>query len=205
MKYKSTKIYGNDRGLSCCFRQWRSLHSHCATLHGYSIGIRLEFESESLDDRNWVFDFGGMAAFKGWADYMFDHTTIIAQDDPHLQTFVDLANKVTVGANYDPTSQVPHERGALIDLRVIPHVGCEKFAELAFYKMSEILTDFKSQGSFTLLADSGLGGVYDPQARNTQQIKEIKTFSSRYKVHDAVELKMVEVFEHAGNSATFTR
>ena len=66
--YVSTKTYGNDRGLSCCFRQWRSTHSHCSLLHGYSIGIKLMFESETLDDRNWVMDFGGLKAFKEWAE-----------------------------------------------------------------------------------------------------------------------------------------
>jgi hypothetical protein len=25
-KFYSTKTYGNDRGLSCCFRQWRATH-----------------------------------------------------------------------------------------------------------------------------------------------------------------------------------
>jgi 6-pyruvoyltetrahydropterin/6-carboxytetrahydropterin synthase len=68
-KYLSTKTYGNDRGLSCCFRQWRSTHSHCSLLHGYSIGIKLIFESETLDDRNWVMDFGGLKAFKEWSEY----------------------------------------------------------------------------------------------------------------------------------------
>lgn len=205
MKYQSTKVYGNDRGLSCCFRQWRSNHSHCATLHGYSIGIKLVFEAEMLDDRNWVYDFGNLAAFKAWADYMFDHTTIVAQDDPHLETFINLANMVTVGKNYDPNSSVPHEAGALIDLRIIPNVGCEKFAELAFYQMEEILRAFKNDEPYLLLAEASRGGIYDPTATNKNTIKEIKTFRSRYKVGEDVVLKSVEVFEHAGNSATYYR
>jgi hypothetical protein len=69
-KYISTKTYGNEQGLSCCFRQWRSTHSHCSLLHGYSIGVRAKFESETLDDRNWVMDFGGLKAFKAWLEYM---------------------------------------------------------------------------------------------------------------------------------------
>ena len=40
------------------------------------------FESDTLDDRNWVMDFGGLKAFKDWAEYMFDHTLVVAQDDP---------------------------------------------------------------------------------------------------------------------------
>ena len=57
MKYQSTKTYGNDRGLSCCFRQWRA-DSHCNLLHGYSLGFRFVFEADTLDERNWVYDFG---------------------------------------------------------------------------------------------------------------------------------------------------
>ena len=53
-KFYSTKTYGNDRGLSCVFRQWRSNHSHCSLLHGYSIGVKVIFECETLDERNWV-------------------------------------------------------------------------------------------------------------------------------------------------------
>jgi 6-pyruvoyltetrahydropterin/6-carboxytetrahydropterin synthase len=126
-KYLSTKTYGNDRGLSCCFRQWRSTHSHCSLLHGYSIGIKLIFESETLDDRNWVMDFGGLKAFKEWSEWQFDHTTIIATDDPHLEKFLKLAE---LGLN---------DVGGILDLRLVPGVGCEKFSELAFFKMKEIL------------------------------------------------------------------
>ena len=43
-KFYSTKTYGNDKGLSCCFRQWGATHSHCSLLHGYSIGIKIVFE-----------------------------------------------------------------------------------------------------------------------------------------------------------------
>lgn len=133
-KYYSTKTYGNDRGLSCCFRQWRSTHSHCSLLHGYSIGIKIIFESDTLDCRNWVMDFGGLKKFKQWAEYMFDHTMLIAEDDPHLNTFTDLANIGELG---------PKHISALADLRIVPAVGCEKFAEMAYNKMSEIIEEMK--------------------------------------------------------------
>lgn len=169
-KYYSTKTYGNDRGLSCCFRQWRSSHSHCSLLHGYSIGIKLIFESETLDDRNWVMDFGGLKAFKEWSEWMFDHTLILAHDDPHLGKFKQLAE---LGLN---------DVGGVLDLRVVEGVGCEKFAQLAYEKMNEILTVFKQDGAITIN-----GRVYQ----------------ARYPVGAGVRLKSVEVFEHAGNSATY--
>jgi hypothetical protein len=64
-------------------------------LHGYGVSLRVWFEGE-LDERNWVWDFGGMKRAKGtidgmnpkeWMDYMLDHTTIIAEDDPELEGF----------------------------------------------------------------------------------------------------------------------
>lgn len=119
-KFYSTKTYGTDRGLSCAFRQWRSTHSHCSLIHGYSIGIRLVFECETLDERNWVMDFGGLKPFKQWAEYMFDHTLLIAEDDPHRALF----------------EAMPKDT---VDLRIVPAVGCERFAEMAFNKMKEII------------------------------------------------------------------
>lgn len=135
-KYLSTKTYGNDRGLSCCFRQWRSTHSHCSLLHGYSIGIKLIFESETLDDRNWVMDFGGLKAFKEWSEYMFDHTLVIAEDDPHKAMFEKMAE---LGLQ---------DQGGVCDLRIVEGVGCEKFAELVYKEMSAILHIFKNGNTY---------------------------------------------------------
>jgi 6-pyruvoyltetrahydropterin/6-carboxytetrahydropterin synthase len=140
-KFYSTKTYGNDRGLSCCFRQWRAKHSHCSTLHGYSIGIKLVFECETLDDKNWCMDFGGLKEFKSWADYMFDHTLIIAEDDPHVDFFRKMSwmgEMPMSGVGIQPELK-PHERGALCDLRIVEGVGCEMFAKMAYDKMAELL------------------------------------------------------------------
>jgi 6-pyruvoyltetrahydropterin/6-carboxytetrahydropterin synthase len=170
-KYISTKTYGNDRGLSCCFRQWRSTHSHCSLLHGYSIGIKLIFESETLDDRNWVMDFGGLKAFKEWSEYMFDHTLVIGADDPHLDKFQALA---ALGLN---------DVGGVCDIRVVEAVGCEKFSELAYNTMKDILETFQAGKAYTL-----------PNG---------KSFECRYTVGQGVKLRSVEVFEHNANSAVY--
>lgn len=174
--YYSTKTYGTDRGLSCCFRQWKASHSHCSTLHGYSIGIKLIFQSDTLDDRNWVMDFGGLKQFKEWSEGMFDHTLLIAKDDPFLDEFIRISKLEKYMLDGSP--QVygkPHERGALVDLRIVNGVGCEAFAKLCFDKMSELLVDMK------------------------------KDNRGRYPVGSSVVLKSAEVFEHAGNSAIYER
>ncbi len=122
-KYQSTKLFD---GYSCVFRQWKAEGTHCRFLHGYGVSFRVWFEGE-LDERNWVWDFGGMKRAKGtidymnpkqWMDYMFDHTVIIADDDPYL----DLFKKMMVDD--------------LIQLRVIPAVGAEQFAKYIYEKLN---------------------------------------------------------------------
>lgn len=125
-KFYSTKTYGTDRGLSCCFRQWRATHSHCSLLHGYSIGVKVIFECDTLDERNWVMDFGGLKEFKAWLEHMFDHTLLVAEDDPQLDKLMTLGTDAF---------------GIIADIRVVPAVGCERFAELAFDRLSKILDE----------------------------------------------------------------
>lgn len=111
--FRSTKTYGHEVGFSCAFRQWRA-NSHCKYLHGYALKIHLEFEAETLDERNWVVDFGGLKSLKAELEQTFDHMTVVAQDDPELSWFEEA-----------------HRRG-ILQLVVLPSTGCEKFAEYAY-------------------------------------------------------------------------
>lgn len=111
MMYKSTKTFCHDLGLSACFRQWRA-QSHCRFLHGYALEIRLEFEAEILDERNWVVDFGALKGFKSWLENTFDHKTLVAEDDPEFESFQGL-----------------HRKG-LIQMVTVPATSCEMFANL---------------------------------------------------------------------------
>ena len=63
-KFQSTKLFD---GFSTVFRQWKAEGTHCRFLHGYGVSFRVWFEGE-LDERNWVFDFGGMKRAKGNID-----------------------------------------------------------------------------------------------------------------------------------------
>ena len=127
-KFQSTKIFD---GFSTVFRQWRADGTHCQFFHGYGISFKITFEGE-LDERNWVWDFGGMKRAKGtidgmnpkaWMDYMFDHTTIIAKDDPYVFTFLEL-----------------HDCG-VIQLRIIPATGAEQFAKYIYDKVNEFVLE----------------------------------------------------------------
>ena len=119
-KFQSTKLLTD---LAQCFVNGKATDTHCKFLHGYAIEFKVTFEGE-LDYRNWVWDFGGMKrsktkidgmSAKEWMDYMFDHTTVIAKDDPYLEIFSKM-----------------HEKG-IIQLRVLDGpVGAEKFSEYIF-------------------------------------------------------------------------
>ncbi len=117
MKYQVIKTYGNETGHSCAFRQWRA-DSHCNLIHGYALGFEVTFEADKLDERNWVIDFGDLGVLKTMLKEMFDHTTVVAADDPQIEYFRDLTT-----AN-------------LIDLRLMDNVGCEAFAKYV-YKFCE--------------------------------------------------------------------
>ena len=93
--YRSTKKFD---GFSTVFRQWKADTTHCQYLHGYDVEFIITFEGE-LDERNWVWDFGGMKRAnnkidgmspKEWMDYMFDHTFVVAEDDPFKESFLKM-------------------------------------------------------------------------------------------------------------------
>ena len=117
----STKTYGHERGLSCTFRQPNAKHSHCSLLHGYSLGFKFTFACESLDDKNWLVDFGGLKDLKYWLEDHFDHKLVVDVKDPEMDTFEEL------------------EVAGLASLTILKGVGCEKFAEHAFWYADEMI------------------------------------------------------------------
>ena len=121
-RFLSGKTYTHSTGHSCAFRQWRA-DSHCNLIHGYALQFELTFGSTGLDEKNWVVDFGGLKELKEWLKHMFDHTYLVAKDDPEMDTVLLLQDR------------------NLIDMRLVDAVGCERFAELTFDKASSIIAD----------------------------------------------------------------
>lgn len=127
-KYQSTKVFD---GFSTVFRQWRADTTHCSYLHGYGTSFKIWFEGD-LDERNWIFDFGGMKRAKGkidgmspkdWMNYMFDHTFIVAEDDPFKESFLKM------------------DEAGVAQVRVIPAVGAERFAEYIYSKLQPFIQE----------------------------------------------------------------
>ena len=127
-KFQSSKVFD---GFSTVFRQWKATTTHCRFVHGYGISFKVYFEGE-LDERNWVWDFGGMKRAKTkidgkspkeWMDYMFDHTMVIAEDDPFIDSLKLMDN---AGA---------------AQVRIIPATGAEKFAEYIYNNINPFVLE----------------------------------------------------------------
>jgi len=118
MPFISTKTYGHEIGLSACFRQWRA-ESHCRLLHGYALAVKFEFEADELDVRNWVVDFGSLKSLKGMLEDTFDHTLLVAEDDPLREVLRNL------------------EYLKLARVVIVEATGCEAFAKL-IYECTEV-------------------------------------------------------------------
>lgn len=125
-KFQSTKVFD---GFSTVFRQWKAETTHCKYLHGYGVSFKLWFEGE-LDDRNWVWDFGGMKRAQGkiegktpkaWFDYMFDHTVVIAEDDPWIDAFKQM------------------DDAGVAQIRIVPATGAERFAQFIYDKVNPFI------------------------------------------------------------------
>ena len=131
-KYQSSKVFD---GFSIVFRQWKAETTHCRFFHGYGISFKVYFEG-GLDERNWVWDFGGMKRAKTkidgkspkeWMDYMFDHTLVVAEDDPYINAFKEM------------------DIAGVAQVRVIPATGAEKFAEYIYNKLNKFV-DTETEG-----------------------------------------------------------
>ena len=80
---------------------------------------------------------------------MFDHTTIVAKDDPKIDYFKTLSNH------------------GLIQLRIIEDVGCEKFAKYVFDYINEIIQKETDKRVKVIKVESFEGGtnnsaIYQP-------------------------------------------
>jgi 6-pyruvoyltetrahydropterin/6-carboxytetrahydropterin synthase len=124
--FRSTKKFD---GFSTVFRQWKADNTHCRFLHGYDVEFIITFEGE-LDERNWVWDFGGMKRAentidgmmpKAWMDYMFDHTFVVAEDDPFKESFLKM------------------DEAGVAQVRVVPATGAERFAEFVYHKVNKFV------------------------------------------------------------------
>ena len=96
-------------------------HSHCRLLHGYALAFKFVFAARALDERHWCLDFGGLKPVRQWLHEMFDHTLLVAADDPERGHLEELG------------------RLGLADVRIMPAVGCEATARFVHAHVGEMV------------------------------------------------------------------
>ena len=67
-----------------------------------------------------------------WLAYMFDHTFLASEDDPHLETFKDLDAK------------------GIIQLRIMPNVGMEGSAKYVYTVVDKMIRDMTNGRAWIL-------------------------------------------------------
>lgn len=116
-KFISTKTYKQLGPVA--YRQWRS-DSHCRLVHGYALSFHFEFESDTLDARNWVVDFGSLKPLKSSLEDWFDHTLLVAEDDPMKAELLRLGEL------------------KLAKITVVARTGCEGIADFLYEYVNTI-------------------------------------------------------------------
>ena len=116
-KYRSTKTYKEIGPVA--YRQWRD-EGNCHLLHGYALTFHFEFECETLDFRNWCVDFGGLRPLKEKLEEWFDHTMLVAEDDPHKDLLLAL------------------DKAKIAKAHILPKLGCEALAEMLYDYVNQV-------------------------------------------------------------------
>ena len=118
--FTSTKSYYN---FPCAHRQ----HKHdgnCALIHGYSREFHFQFGCHQRDKNGFVVDYGKLKEIKRWLEDKFDHTLLLNQDDPFIDTFRDLA-----------------QQGVCKLIEMPAGVGMEATAEWVFFEVDKMLNE----------------------------------------------------------------
>jgi 6-pyruvoyltetrahydropterin/6-carboxytetrahydropterin synthase len=76
--------------------------------------MKFYFGTNELDVRNWAADYGGLKELKKILEDQFDHTLIVAKDDPELATFKLLQEK------------------KMAKIVILPALGCEALADMLY-------------------------------------------------------------------------
>lgn len=96
---------------------------HCYNMHGHDWKFVFTFSCSALDELGMVFDFGQLGEVKRFLTEYFDHTFLVAIDDPELPTF-----------------KLLHD-SHLLQLRQIPATSCEGIAKFVYDTVCAIIDD----------------------------------------------------------------
>jgi 6-pyruvoyltetrahydropterin/6-carboxytetrahydropterin synthase len=118
--FSTTKLFDD---LPCVHRTWQH-KGKCALLHGYERRFEIEFGCAALDpETGFVIDLGDLKEIRALLEGQFDHTTLIAADDPELPRFEEL------------------NRSGILDLRVMKSTGMEGAAVWVYDVVDRIIRE----------------------------------------------------------------
>jgi 6-pyruvoyltetrahydropterin/6-carboxytetrahydropterin synthase len=110
-------------------------------LHGYSLAFTFTFGCDTLDNKNWAVDFGGLKPLKAWLEDHFDHKLALDSADPYLHKFLEL------------------EVLNLAEIRIFDGVGAEKFAEHAFNFADQLIREKTSNRCYCVRVECAEHGA----------------------------------------------
>lgn len=119
-RFVRTKTFGQGENFKCAWRNWQSTGPD-RFLHGHTLTVKLVFDCENRDESMQVMDMSLTMELHAWMKSIFDNTAIISADDPELETF-----------------QLLHSK-SIIDLRILPSVGYENFAQYIWSRTARFL------------------------------------------------------------------
>jgi 6-pyruvoyltetrahydropterin/6-carboxytetrahydropterin synthase len=91
--------------------------------------MKFYFGTDNLDARNWAADYGGLKELKGILESQFDHTLLVAEDDPELDFYKEM------------------EKRKLAKLTILPKLGCEGLADQLYKFVNGVyIPDYLGQG-----------------------------------------------------------
>ncbi|MFL6615801.1 MAG: 6-pyruvoyl trahydropterin synthase family protein [Pantoea agglomerans] len=118
--YRVSKLFDD---LPCCHRSWAN-QGHCAFLHGYERRFNVEFCCFTLESgTGFIVDFSGLKKIRAALCHQFDHTTLIAENDPELPLFRQLAAR------------------NIIDLRIMANTSMEGAARWVFETANKLISE----------------------------------------------------------------
>jgi 6-pyruvoyltetrahydropterin/6-carboxytetrahydropterin synthase len=118
--FSTTKLFDD---LPCVHRTWQH-PGKCAYLHGYERSFEVEFACTTLEEgTGFVVDLGDLKEVRSLLQAQFDHTTLIASDDPEREVFERL------------------DRSRVIDLRIMESTGMEGSAEWVYDTVNQYIRE----------------------------------------------------------------
>lgn len=113
------------------FSHRQPLHQgHCRFSHGHNWTFDVEFSCEKVDQCGFVVDFGALGFVKDYFRLTFDHTHLIAIDDPDAGYFT--------------------ARPDLFDVRMVPDPSSEGLAKLIFKDVDELVRKMTAGRAFVV-------------------------------------------------------